>query len=466
MTTPAPAPSHKPDESGFILIEVLVSALILALVAGAVLSLISATTHSAASERNHSTAYGLAQEDQARLRSMRISNLITLSSTPREETVNGTKYTIESKGVFVNNHAGTVSCTQQNSSADYVQITSTVSSATMVKPVVLQSVVSPSNGSLDPSHGTISFQANNASLEPLSGAKIVSISGPRAISGTTDETGCAIFADLPAGNYKVTTSANGLINPEGKESQTKEIGVEASATIQSSFYYDKAATIKPSFVYLEPKTNKLTAAPVDSMVLYDAEYEKGARYDGTPGGVREATQEENAVYPFKTPYSVYAGSCEQYNNPDPKSEGINSAAIASVKANGGGTYTPTIQVPALNLGVTYNSLNLLGAKVVITDTQCTYNGSKVKRVFTTNEVGHIAQTAASGSSAEAKTEAVGLPFGTYNICVSAKPSGSTEYRKAEVTGVKLESLTTALSKAVTLSGTGSSGSKEEKFQCS
>ena len=59
-----------PGEDGFILIEVLVSAVILAIVAGAVLTLITAATRSAASTRNHSTAYGLAQEDQARMQEL------------------------------------------------------------------------------------------------------------------------------------------------------------------------------------------------------------------------------------------------------------------------------------------------------------------------------------------------------------------------------------------------------------
>jgi type II secretory pathway pseudopilin PulG len=459
MTTPAPAPRNKPDEGGFILIEVLVSALILAIVAGAVLSLITATTHSAASERNHSQAYALAQEDQARLRTMRISNLIALNEPPQNKTINGTRFTVESNALFVNNSTGSPSCTKQNATADYVEISSTVTSPTLLQPVVIQGVVSPSNGSLDPGHGTITFQATNAAGTPLSGVKITSTSGPRPISGMTDENGCAIFADLPAGNYKVTTSAGTLISPEGNTTQTKTVGVEASSTNQVTIHFDKAAAIKPSFVYLEPKTNKLTPAPVDAMVLYDAEFENGAIFEGTPGSEpRTTTLEDSTVYPFKTPYSVYAGSCEQYNNPDPAEKGINKPAIAIVEAKGGGTYTPTIQVPALNLGVTYNSSNVLGAKVVLTDAQCTYNSRSIKRIFYTNVSGHIAQTAATTSpsynATEANTEAVGLPFGTYNICVSAKLSGN-EWKKYEGS-VKLESLTTAASKQIALSSNSKS----------
>ncbi len=133
-----PSRARKPasGEDGFIIIEVLVSAVILAIVAGAVLTLISATTRSAASGRTHSTAYGLAQEDQARLRALRISTLNGLDETENEETIGGTTYTIESTGTFVNNSTGTVSCTESNASADYVQITSTVTAPTLLNPVL------------------------------------------------------------------------------------------------------------------------------------------------------------------------------------------------------------------------------------------------------------------------------------------------------------------------------------------
>jgi Tfp pilus assembly protein PilV len=452
-------PATKPEsatEGGFILIEVLVSALILAIVAGAVLALITATTRSEASDRWHSQAFGLAQEDQARLRTMRITSLNNLAQT-RTETVDGTTFSIESRGVFVNNSTGSTSCSAQNSSADYVQITSTVSSPALNNPISMQSVVSPSTGSLDPSHGTLAFQAKTASGASLSGVTI-SGTGTRNFNSLTDENGCAVFADLPAGSYKVTTSANGLINPQGATSSIKEIGVEANATSQVVLYYDKAGTISPSFVYTEPSTKKLTPAPVDSMILFDSENESGAVVFGTPGGTPTSTLTDKAVYPFKTKYAVYAGSCEQTNNPDPEEKGLNSAAIASVAVTGGSSSSPQIQVPALNLEVTYGSGKVKEALVILTDASCLNNGNKIKRTFTTNELGHISATAAG------KTEAVGLPWGTYNVCVSAKIE--SEWRKIEATSLKVENLTTALSKPVSLSGTGSTGSTRESNKCS
>lgn len=452
-----PSRVRKPPsgEDGFIIIEVLVSAVILAIVAGAVLTLISATTRSAASGRTHSTAYGLAQEDQARLRSLRISTLNGLDE-PNEETIGGTTYTIESTGTFVNNSTGTVSCTESNASADYVQITSTVTAPTLRNPVSLQSIISPSSGSLDPSHGTISFQVNNALGTGVSGVSI-SGSGTGNFNGSTESSGCAVFADLLAGNYKVTATANGLITPEGTTTWEKEqVGAPASSTQQVSLRFDKAGTVKPNFVYKEPKTSALTAAPVDSMELYNSENEAKTLTFGTPNlTTRSSTLEDPSVFPFKTKYAVYAGSCTT-NNPDPESKNINTAAIASVAVTGGGTVTPTIQIPALNLTVNNSSGTAVkGAKVILTDANCKYNGSNVKREFTTNKIGHIVGSASELESVA--TEAVGLPFGTYNICVSAKIG--TETRRVEATGssaVTVNNLTTAVAKTMALPSSGSS----------
>jgi Tfp pilus assembly protein PilV len=333
MTPPArPTP---PSQEGFILIEVLVSALILAIVAGAVLSLITATTHSAASERNHSTAFGLAQENLARLQTMRLSGL-NQPIAPTIETVGGTTFTVESKGVFVNNSTGTVSCTAANSSSDYVEITSTVSSATLPHPVSLQSIVSPSTGSLDPSHGTLAFQVNNAAGKPVSGVKI-SGTGSTSFTGSSDENGCANFADLPSGNYKVTINAGALINQEGNSSEIRPaVPVPASSTQQEVLHFDRAGGITPKFVYTEPGTKKTETALIDSMMVFESEGGKPATLFGTPGTNPTSTTPLTAhsVYPFETPYAVYAGSCVK-DKPEPAT----SKAIGNVKVEPGLTAT-------------------------------------------------------------------------------------------------------------------------------
>ncbi len=246
MTPPGRKPLH--GEEGFALIEVLVSALILAIVAGGVLALLQATTRAADQERRHAEAYSLAQEDQARLRSLRLSTLNRLSQS-EEKTLEGTVFTVESQGVFINNTKRQPSnCTSGETSADYVRITSTVSWADSSNPVVLTSIVSPSNGSLDPNRGTLLVTTTKTGGETLPGVGL-SGTGPGTFSGTTDSTGCANFSDLPAGNYKVTPSGTNLVGTDGLPPHEEEVGVSAGTTATLSLQYDTAASIPVEFEY-------------------------------------------------------------------------------------------------------------------------------------------------------------------------------------------------------------------------
>jgi Tfp pilus assembly protein PilV len=459
MNPPAPLPSRKSDESGFIIIEVLVSAIILALAAGAVLALITSTTRSSASARNHGTAYGLAQEDQARLRTMRISNLNNLNQT-RTETVGKTTFTIQSQGVFVNNSTSSPSCTEAHNTADYIEITSTVSSPTLLNPVSLQSVVSPSAGSLDPSHGNLVFQAMNASSQPLAGVSING-TGPANFNGQTEAVGCANFTDLAGGNYKVTISANGLIDPEGEETQViNSVGVPAGGTQQLTTYWDRAATVEPEFVNVSPTTGSAVLSSIDSWELFNSSSGSSATTVGSPGGTRGAALKNESVYPYKTKYTVYGGSCEG-NNPDPKAEATNLTGIAVIEVTPGSTTKPKIYVPALNLTVSYGSTKIGGATVVITDN--TTNCSAIRRTYTTNSEGRQARvTTPVGTVSTGATEA-GLPFGTYTVCAVAKYSGS--WRRLSESSVKVQSVTTPTVLNLDLSSSKATTNTKTELTC-
>ena len=219
--------STRPAEGGFALVEVLISAVIVLSASGAVFGLLTATAHSSAEERHRSEAYAVAQEDQARLRSLRVPTLDRLSQT-RTVTLNGTPFTVESSGVFVNAKTGTPSCGQETSSADYVKITSTVawSSSGAHAPVTIQSIVTPPNGALDPTHGTLTIFVEGANGEPMPGIGL-SGSGAGTFSGSTDSEGCAMFPDQPSGNYTLTPAAVGLVEKDGNTPGPQTVGVIA-----------------------------------------------------------------------------------------------------------------------------------------------------------------------------------------------------------------------------------------------
>ena len=432
---------HAFAEEGFALIEVLVSALVITIVAGAVLTLLTATTRSAADQRVHSDAYGVAQEDQARLRSMRISSLNRLQQV-RTVTLNNTQFTVESTGVFVNNTSGqNSSCVSGEASADYVRITSTVKWPQMGKrpPVTVQSIVSPSNGSLDPSHGTLAISTENGAGAKLAGVGI-SATGAGTFAGSTDSTGCANFADLPSGNYTMTTSATGFVDPQGNLSPwVTTVGVNPSSTVTVSLRYDQPGTVPVQFKYRVGSSSEFKPATADSVFAYNAEMPKGGRAYGTPGGPREAQISATPLFPFKAADTVYAGSCEA-NNPAP-----NAAGLANVIVPAGATAaTQVVQVPALTVTVLNGTTPVSGARVTITDEVCRdASNNKVKRVYSTDSNGN---QIGSGGVFEP-----GLPWGTYEVCAS---SGS---RRIVSTGVSVKSLTSGTSLSLNVNGPGSNG---------
>jgi type II secretory pathway pseudopilin PulG len=442
-----------PEEDGFILIEVLVSALILAIVAGAVLTLITATTRGAAVQRDRAVAYDLAQEDQARLRTLKLTEISGVETKYQEPApvVNGTEYEVKSERVFVNNKLGAVTCASETAKPDYVQLTSTVSSNSMLHPVVLQSVVSPSSGSLDSKNKTLTIKTANALGEPVSG---VSVTASSTAAGTRSAAsggeGCANFVSLPEGKYKVIYSSTSLVNPKGESQSTEEFSLEGGGyQTQPTSSWDHPATLQPEFVYLQPGTGTQVSAAVDSMYVNNATNGVSLAV-GTPGGARSSILAKK-VFPFKSPgeYTVYAGYCSSNN---PGTSTANRVGLFSGLAAPEAILKPQIHVPALELTVTTKSgregkegteLVVAGAKVTLTDRNCKYNGSNVKRTYMTNSGGHLANEAAvkeelATKEPKAPTEA-GMPFGAYEICASATINGEARY--AKVTEQKVEDFT-------------------------
>ena len=435
-----------PAEDGFALIEVLVSALVLAIVAAGVMALLQATTRSAATERRHAEAYALAQEDQARLRSMRLSALNRLTQT-RPMTLDGNNFTVESQGVFVDNTKDQPSsCTSGETSADYVRITSTVKWAGGRNPVTIQSIVSPSNGSLDPSHGTLVITTTNAAGTALPNVGL-SGSGAGSFSGTSDSTGCANFADLPAGNYEVTPNASGLVDVRGESAAPQKTSVIASGTTTFPLQFDYGATLPVRFERRVGSSNEFKAAKIDSVIVFNTGMNPAHAY-WTTGKTRQEEIVATPLFPFTSPDSVYAGACE-VNNPGEGSPGIGSVTLEPGKT----APTKTVKVPALELTVKNGSSAISGATVKITDEKCKVGSSNLTREYITESLGH--QSSATNGTAE-----YGLPYSVYEICASANYSSNWHrlYKK-EIT---VQSYSSSKVLSMDLSGSGSESGSSKK----
>lgn len=432
----------RPREAGFALIEVLVSAVIVVLVSGAVFGLLEASAHSAAEQRRRSEAYAIAQEDQARLRSLPVPQLNRLSQT-RTVTVNGTPFKVESSGLFVNDKTGTSSCGQGTSSADYVKVTSTVSwpSLGTRKPAEIQSIVTPPPGSLNPSHGTLTIFAANAHEVPIPGVGL-SGTGAGTFNGSTDENGCAMFPDEPSGNYTLTPSgiASGLVNTDGNPPGPETVSVVAGSTSTVQLLYDIPGAIKAKFTTLSG--GSVVAAKASSMIVFNTGMTTAKAFASKGGNPEGEISTGKTLFPFVSPDTVYAGACTT-NNPNPNGEAKppDPSALANVAVTANGEATPTIQLPALELTVKNKETGkaVSGTKATATDLNCSPGGVPVKRTYTTNSSGQLPEP--------------GLPWSSYEICADApittiKKEGKKEttetVTRKETTSVELHSTKTTL----------------------
>lgn len=416
--------AKRPGEGGYALIEVLISALIVVLVTGAVIQTLVASGHASANERHRSQAYAVAQEDQARLRSMQISAL-QQGLAPHTVTLNGTPYSVTSAATYVSAKTGATTCNGEGR-ADYVRIASSVTWPQMIEgaaPVSIESIVSPTTGSVDATSGGLAIYAHTSRLKPqvqaLSGVGI-SGSGPGSFSGSTNSEGCALFGGLPAGEYTVTPTAVGLIDPSGEPPQPFVAKISGGSTLIKELQYDKGGSATVSFsvrnragVLEVPPASATKANKADSIILTNPGMPP-ARSWGTPGGPAQPSIEATSLFPFESAYNVYAGSC----TPAVAELAPEAGATASLTVPVGGKASATVRLPALYVTVRRSNgspaekIAVANVPVTVTDANCKDAGGElVLRRYRTTPTGGLGENKANPT-----LETPGLPTGEYQVC--------------------------------------------------
>lgn len=427
------------------LVEVLVSAVLLVIVSVGVLGAIDSATRATSEERHHARAAGIAQSDQARMRSMQISDLSNLNET-RTVSQDGTPYSVVSRGDYVTDATGTSSCAAGTASADYVKTTSTVSWPSMGNrpPVVSNSIVAPPNGSISDTSGALAVGVENSRNEGIAGVGL-SGSGAGTFSGVTGENGCAIFGNLPAGNYTLNAAVSALVDKDGNSSAPQATSVVAGSTNTVVLQYDDPGSIPVNFKTRAYGTNGLVDSSADQIVTFNTGMTAARLFPGT-SGARLASINATSMFPFTSPYSVYAGTC-QGDNPDPTGGPSPPPAIQYVDVpQGAAAPTTTIELPALHVtvyrGSTTSSAPAPNATVKVRDLNC----SDFLRTFTTNAQGRL--------------DDPGLPYSDYSVCASGLADDDTIMRRATGTAgspahPSVTSMATGTVLNLFLAGTGS-----------
>jgi Tfp pilus assembly protein PilV len=413
-------------EAGFALFEVLMSATILLGVALATLTAVDRAQETATQSRGRSVASSLAEQDQERLRAMPATALANYKGETRPVTVGSVRYDVVSSAAWVRDATGgTQSCTSDAPQADYLRVTSTVTSGLVgakTRPVTLTSLVSPP---LD-KRGSLAVKVTDSRLPtaPVQGLT-VSISGTTGAtagtnaSDTTNSAGCAIFSLLPAGTYRVKLNQVGWVDPSGVTAVDVSKGVTSGNVSVLALQYDRAGTITVSF---------------DTLVGGASSPSRGwaatAANSGVPGsGLRsytglnapQASVEIPNLFPFTTGYETYAGACNSANPrvaiPDTNwyTTGGGGAGDSVVVPQGDTSRVATVRQPPLNLTVKNGTTAQSGANVVLTptDTACT-----VKPVLTTDATGRATKAPYDFGNGMVNYDP-GVPFGRFNLCVDA-----------------------------------------------
>jgi Tfp pilus assembly protein PilV len=391
-------PDRSHSEAGFALIEVLVSATLLVVIAVSLLASVDRTTATAVQSRARSVSAQVADQDQERLRAMPFTSLATSGTDTNDVTVGSVTYHVASTAEWIDDQTGDTPSCVSTTQADYLRITSTVTTDNVVgsaiKPVTISSLVAPPATGLDPTKGSLSVKLVDRNGTALAGFP-VNISGPSSKSATTNSVGCAVFPFIATGNYTIGLPSTGYVTKQNKQTATTTVNPGSLTPIEIPF--DRAAKVTISY------DTYVGGASVGSKG-WDATAQV-ATSGGTPWPFDGTTPPQPSVdatslFPWTDGYEFYAGGCV---GADP-----GATAPTLTPAPGSTSNAVTVRQPPVTLVVKNGSSFVSGAKVVLTptDTGCT------PLTLTTDGNGRLSKSTSTTNYDP------GVPFGKYKVCVS------------------------------------------------
>ncbi len=434
------------SESGFAIIEAVVSAAVLAVVALAVLSGIDAASSSTGREKARAVAASLAEQDQERLRAMTVNQLSGLNVT-RDVPVDGATYKVQSKAAWITDDTGgTPACGNSSKNNEYLHITSTVTSTYVgvrVPAVEIDSLAAPS-AEYSSTHGILGVKVVNRNAVGVPGISVSAASTDPAYAPptqVTDANGCVIFRQIPVATYTITLDQSGYVGTDlaqlTKVSQKATPGTVTFKTIE----YDLATTARVTVKTIAPGA-AANATQQSSMAtkisLSNAKVTGLVKSYTNPAPANPL--DVKPLFPFKsTSYGFFTGSCA-YQSPDKYTASYFGTYPGSLLMDP--TLPPpqtvTVLQPPFNLRITNNSSGASTANVAVY--------AKLKKPLVTDTCaepqvlmavtnwpspvgtwGNAPGTVTAGWVDQAGTGFdPGMPFGKYDICV--KDTAKSKYQ--------------------------------------
>jgi Tfp pilus assembly protein PilV len=389
------------SQDGFLLIEVIVSALLVAIIAIATFTGLDVANRSTADSRLHDEAAVLAAQSQEQLRTDPSNVLAALQTAPYiyKQTVGasllagrevaGTTFTIKQEAAFVNDKEPTASCEaagskQSNQTGNYLRITSSVTWPQLGtrKPVRESSIITPPTGS------ALEVDVGNAPTPTAGVGGVTAIATYTAVGSgssgsleaTTSEAGCLVFGGIPATSAVVEIpEKTGYVTIGGElQIAPKEEAIAPNITTHYHVTFNAGGRIEAHFTYNGTQAEyqgkhptgdtfvvanpKMPLLPQFELGSTSLAYEKVGeeRYVAATGSYNETAQTPAGLkypagdlfpflaYPAEPEWSAYAGDCGE-NEPFALSKG-------EVKP-GKGTVSPS-QPTVIEVPLSYVKLEL------------------------------------------------------------------------------------------------------------
>jgi Tfp pilus assembly protein PilV len=421
-------------DDGFALIEVIISAFLVAIIVVGLLTGLDAAGRATADERFHNQAAVLAAQSQEALRSDPASSLDTIQATPHvyTQTVGNETFTVTEKVSFVNGSNGKVGCSatgggEAKQSGDYLQITSAVTWPQLLAAkrtaVSQSSVITPPDGSsleVDVTNGATTPQ-------PVEGVTVIA----SGVQTTTSSAGCVLYASIPATTVSLEAFKLGYVTESGEyKVKVKEVSIAPNLTTHHAITLAPGGSIAAEFTYKGKAAEGDTFVAFNKQIGVAPEYEVGstkittsANAEYEPFASTYAASAQTAVsaseyphgnlFPLQSVWLVYAGDCLA-NNPATVTKEVVQGKPTTVIGESTVKVTVPTALVALSVytGASPGSQGELETKeafpIKITNESCkasvAVNATKSVYIHEQNtKVGHL--------------EHPYQPFGSYTLCM-------------------------------------------------
>lgn len=308
------------NESGFMLIELLVSATILVILVLGIFSALDTSESRAGDQQKRTVAANMAQAELERVRALPIQDVARLSN-PKTLTEGGISYTVRTTSTWVTDGGDEPQCTTRSGGMDYMRATTTVRWAGMrasEKPISMTTLFTPTAGAGRLEAGSLSVLIVNRDGAGRSGIT-VRIVGSETFAGTTNSNGCVTFPFVPAGDYRLKFGVPGYVDGDGNQDIDEAVSVGQGQTNKVQYLYDQGGSFQFNLVTFRTagsnRSNRVPTRP--RWISFFANQPSGAKVVDI-GSASSYSDRTRLFFPFQSSYAIYAGSCSGATGSSPR----------------------------------------------------------------------------------------------------------------------------------------------------